>query len=75
MSEEYNGWKNWQTWNVALWLDNDEGFHSMLRQAKTYGELRDNLRQLGILETPDHVSFNDSGLSLSELDNLVEETT
>jgi hypothetical protein len=21
----YNGWKNYETWNVALWLDNDQG--------------------------------------------------
>src|SRR5215472_14793526 len=23
MSEGYNGWTNYETWNVALWLDND----------------------------------------------------
>jgi len=26
--EDYNGWTNYQTWNVVLWLNNDQ---SMLR--------------------------------------------
>ena len=21
----YNGWRNYETWNVKLWLDNDQG--------------------------------------------------
>ncbi len=24
-TEKYNGWTNYETWNVKLWLDNDEG--------------------------------------------------
>jgi len=28
MSQDYNGWKNYETWNVALWIDNDQGSYS-----------------------------------------------
>ena len=28
----YNGWKNYETWNVALWLDNDEGSYAWARE-------------------------------------------
>jgi hypothetical protein len=29
----YNGHKNWNHWNVCLWLMNDEGLYLMVEQA------------------------------------------
>lgn len=31
-TETYNGWKNYETWAVALHLDNDEGTYTMVRE-------------------------------------------
>ncbi len=28
----YNGWTNYETWAVKLWLDNDEGTYDLMRQ-------------------------------------------
>jgi hypothetical protein len=30
--EKYNGWVNYETWVVKLWLDNDQGLYEMVRE-------------------------------------------
>jgi hypothetical protein len=30
--ETYNGWTNYETWAVKLWLDNDEGSYNYWRE-------------------------------------------
>ena len=70
----YNGWKNRATWNVALWLQNDEGLYRMaLRFSGRYLALTQELRGLGLTETPDEVSYNDSGLDIEALDAMLKE--
>src|SRR4051794_40145286 len=30
--KEYNGWSNYETWNLALWIGNEEGSHNYWRE-------------------------------------------
>ena len=66
----YNGWKNYETWNVALWIDNDEGLNELARECESYSEFVEVLRELGVTETPDEVAWNDSGIDRAELSSV-----
>lgn len=30
--QEYNGWTNYETWNLALWIDNEQGSYEYWRE-------------------------------------------
>lgn len=53
--------KEWEHWNVALWLNNDLGFWSLaqdcLRQCKTLTEATDMFRAEVGYSTPDGAKF------------------
>jgi len=36
MSESYNGWTNWDTWNASLWLNNEEDVYSYFQKIARY---------------------------------------
>lgn len=69
----YSGWKNKSTWNIALWIGNDEGLYRLARECKSYDEFRERMRELGSTETPDKVAYNDSGLDTDALDEMIRE--
>jgi hypothetical protein len=74
---KYNGWKNRQTWNCALWIGNDEGlYRSAVDFMKSYeGEYAYNdfirSQDLSQATTPDGVHWLDSGLDHDALDDMM----
>lgn len=72
---EYNGWKNWATWNVALWISNDESLYAWAKEyrLKGYKAFALILRDTSILETPDQASYSDSSLDIEALDEMLRE--
>ena len=66
----YNGWTNYETWNVALWMDNDYGNYLKARESKNYKEF---LSKLHKQPTGDGVSWTDPKLNIQELDEKITE--
>ncbi len=81
----YNGWKNYETWNVALWIGNDEGLYHMARECSDYAAFAKMMDDFGgegcthepmrraVPATPDGVAWNDSGLDTAALDSMITE--
>ena len=67
----YNGHKNYETWNVSLWIQNDEGLYSVAQEAPNYYELLIFLQNNGIDETPDGVDYEHDALDYEALNALV----
>lgn len=71
----YNGWANYETWNVALWLGNDEGLYHLARGYRHHGykSLSHVLVELYGPKTPDGVNWQDSELDIFALSDMLEE--
>ena len=71
----YNGWANYETWNVSLWIGNDYGLYSMARDYRRLGyeAFAESIKECGVYETPDGVAWTDSGLDIDELNEMMSE--
>jgi hypothetical protein len=69
----YNGFANYATWNVALWLQNDEALYRMARGMTSYAKLASRLQDMGSAGTPDNVAWDSAELDTDTLDAVLEE--
>ena len=82
-TETYNGWSNYQTWNVALYINNDERFYftavDYVKQCNKFGKnvsyaaFSDVLDVIGGTTTSDGVSWSDENLDTDELNEMLRE--
>ena len=70
--QTYNGWTNYETWNVALHIGNDEFLYNEARKCSDYKRFVQRMEGL-MTETPDGVSLTDPKLDLEELDEMIDE--
>ena len=70
--QTYNGWANWETWNVALWIENDEGFYREARKCYSYPNF---VERMGFASsaTPDGAKYDSPELDIAELNEMIEE--
>ena len=73
--QSYNGWTNYETWNVALWIGNDEGLYHLAREAKDYRTFVDCLLAPTFSDatTDDGVKWNDPAINTIEIDEMIAE--
>tara|TARA_Y100000004_G_C8731943_1_gene334676 strand:- start:120 stop:368 length:249 start_codon:yes stop_codon:yes gene_type:complete len=68
----YNGWTNYETWNVSLWIGNDEGLYNLAREHSSYQQFCEMIEEF-MTETPDGVKWSDPAINTVEMDEMFEE--
>jgi hypothetical protein len=79
MSERYEGWKNYATWNVSLWINNDEplyrGAVEFMKDYKGEEPYKDFCQDSGLdtQKTPDDIRWTSLSLNYVELNDMMWE--
>ncbi len=70
--EKYNGWSDWTTWNVALWINNDQTFYGIAKECKDYMDfLYEMHSMIGSFATPDGADWGEA--NIEEMNEVIEE--
>jgi hypothetical protein len=67
----YNGYANYETWNVALWIQNDEATYKVAQKYDRYDAFIPRLELMWGQMTPDGVRWMDGLIDTDELDEVL----
>ena len=70
-TETYLGWANYETWNAALWIQNDQGLNTLAYESGSYENFLSVLEELNIVATPDGVRYADPEVNVTEINEEV----
>lgn len=80
MSTDYNGWKNRQTWNVSLWINNDESlYRAAVAFMQTHKTVKSPYYKFIVAEgmdrerTPDNIGYISTRLDYKALNEMMRE--
>jgi len=66
--QTYNGWTNYETWNVALWINNTENLYHLAMEC---GDYETFVELVGNATTGDGVKFNDPRVNVIQINSDV----
>lgn len=72
-STGYNGYANYKTWNVSLFLSSDENLYNLVKHYDSWAKVKEVLLEVGITKTSDDVSFDDVQIDTNEIDEMLAE--
>jgi len=71
-----NGWKNYETWNVTLWIQNDEPLYRLALASAGFQSFMNTISEWGCTETKDGVKWVDADYSeVQSMFNEMKATT
>lgn len=73
MENTYNGWANYETWNVALYIQNEEPLYRIAVNCDSYSDFLFKSHRIRGVKTPDDVLWHSSVLNWNELDAMIQE--
>ena len=76
-SELFNGWKNYETWNVSLWIQNEFVLYreacGIVMDGGKYQDFVKLMQEMGCTHTPDGVQWDDVNIDGLEINEMMQE--